>query len=396
MRAAAWQGGLAAMAGMLLYTSSTHAGADAPGISSGGVKIPYVLAVVPGKAQSRPSQAAKDAKDGDIIEIEGGTYAGDTATWTRNNLTIRGVNGRVHLKADGTYAEGKGIWVIKGANTTIENIEFSGAKVPDQNGAGIRQEGANLTLRHCYFHDNENGILAGANPESEIVIENSEFANNGYGDGQSHNMYIGGVKRFTLRASYSHHAKIGHNVKSRARATFILYNRIMDEQTGTASYEVDLPNGGLAYLIGNIIQKGPHADNGTLVSFGAEGLAYPLNQLYVVNNTMVNDHPGGQFIFVAPGTKEAKVVNNIFAGPGTMLAGPGDATHNLQSNDPRLINRARYDYHLQADSPAINAGSAPGTANGFQLTPVAEYVHPLSERPRPHVGALDLGAYEHR
>jgi Right handed beta helix region len=359
------------------------------------VRLLHVLVVGPGKARTKPSQAAADAHDGDVIEIAAGVYAHDAAVWTQNNLTIRGVGGRAHLQAEGASAEGKGIWVIKGANTTIENVEFSGAKVPDENGAGIRQEGPGLTIRNCYFHDNENGILTGTNPESEIVIENSEFANNGYGDGQTHNMYIGGVKRFTLRASYSHHAKIGHNVKSRARENYILYNRIMDEQTGTASYEVEICNGGLAYLIGNLLHKGAHADNSTLVSYGAEGLAYPVNELYVVNNTMVNDYPGGRFIFAAPGTKQVKVINNIFAGPGTVLAGTGDSSHNLQANDPGFVNRAKYDYHLKTGSPAIDAGIDPGTGNGFQLIPKAQYAHPLAEQPRPRSGPLDLGAFEY-
>jgi hypothetical protein len=87
--------------------------------------------------------------------------------------------------------------VIAGSDTTIENVELSGAKVPDQNGAAIRQEGANLTLRDCYIHDNEDGILTGAGATSEILIERCEFASNGFGDGFSHNMYIGKVKKFT-------------------------------------------------------------------------------------------------------------------------------------------------------------------------------------------------------
>jgi hypothetical protein len=51
----------------------------------------------------------------------------------------------------------------------IENIEFSGARVPDQKGAGIRQEGANLLLDHCYFHDNQERILGADNPSRSIV-----------------------------------------------------------------------------------------------------------------------------------------------------------------------------------------------------------------------------------
>src|SRR5262249_19191821 len=149
--------------------------------------------------------------------------------------------GRPHLKANGANAEGKAIWVIKGDKVTIENVEFSGAKVPDGNGAAIREEGRELILRGCYIHDNEMGILAG-NPNTDIVIEASEFS--GSTGPYNHNIYMGNIHSFTLQFSYVHHAREGHNVKTRARTNFILYNRIMDEMTGTSSYALDIPNGG--------------------------------------------------------------------------------------------------------------------------------------------------------
>lgn len=207
----------------------------------------YVLKVGPQEKLSSPSLAAKFAKDGNIIEIDAsGHYDGDVVVWEQNNLTIRGVNGRPHIRANGASAEGKAVWVVKGNNTTVENIEVSGAHVSDGNGAAIRQEGAGLTLRYCYFHHNENGILTGANEKSDIVIEHSEFSDNGEGSGQTHNIYIGDVRSFTLKYSYSHHARVGHNVKSRAQRNYILYNRLMDGADGNSSYIIDLPNGGLS------------------------------------------------------------------------------------------------------------------------------------------------------
>ena len=128
-------------------------------------------------------------------------------------------------------------------------------------------------MRNCYFHHNENGILAGLNnPQSDIVVEHSEFAHNGHGDGYSHNLYIGGVRSFTLRFSYVHHAVVGHNVKSRALTNHIAYNRIVDEADGRASYAIDLPNGGLSYVIGNVLQQGPATENDAIIAYGAEGL----------------------------------------------------------------------------------------------------------------------------
>jgi hypothetical protein len=294
---------------------------------------------------------------------------------------------------NGQNAQGKGTWVITGNAAVVENIEFSGARVPDQNGAGIRLEGTGLTLRNCYFHNNEDGILTGNNPASDIVIEGSEFSNNGFGDGRSHNIYVGGVRSFTLQHSYVHHAKIGHNVKSRAQTNYILYNRIMDEKTGTASYAIDFPNGGRSFVIGNLIQKGTEADNPDVISYSAEGATNQWQELYVINNTLVTDLSGGSFLQIH-GKPQSLVANNIFSGNAQLLNGLATMSHNLSSKNPMLADPGKFDYHLLAGSPAIDAGMNPGTAGGFDLMPKYQYVHPLAWEPRKPAGAIDLGAYE--
>src|SRR5215475_1403826 len=354
-----------------------------------------ILRVGPNKQYTKPSQAAAVARDGDIIELSPGVYARDAAVWRAHNLTIRGVGGRAHLKANGADAEGKGVWVVQGNNTTIENIEFSGAEVPDTNGAGIRQEGTGLTVRHCYFHHNHMGILTGVNLKSEVLIEHSEFAWNGDGSGQTHNMYIGQVRSFTLRYSYSHHAHIGHLVKSRAHTNYILYNRLTEEADGDSSYNIDLSNGGISYIIGNIIQQSPATDNSALVAYALEGPTNPSQELYVINNTFVNDLPKGVFFQVKGTPAVVKVVNNVFVGKGTVLAGASTPLHNLVTNGSGFVDRANFNYHLTADSPAIEAGIAPGSANGIDLTPVWQHMYPTGKRERRVVGkALDMGAYE--
>ena len=47
-----------------------------------------------------------------------------------------------------------------------------------------------------------------------------------------------------VTGSYFHHAKSGHLLKSRAAKNLIFYNRLTDEIGGTASYELEFPNGG--------------------------------------------------------------------------------------------------------------------------------------------------------
>ena len=368
--------------------------ASAHGAASG-----KVLQVGLNKEFLLPSSAAQLAKDGDTIEIDAGLYEKDAAIWTQNNLTLRAINGRAHLQANGAHAEGKGIWVIKGNHVVVENIEFSGAKVADGNGAGIRIEGTGLTLRNCYFHDNQNGVLSGANPNSDIVIEYSEFARNGAGTGQTHNIYIGAVRSFTLRYSYSHHAQVGHNVKSRAAQNHILYNRIMDEATGNSSYAIDLSNGGLSFLIGNEIQQGPRTENSTLVSFGAEGLQHSINALYVVNNTIVNDRPqGGRFLFAKPGTEAVRILNNLFIGQGTIEAQGAEQAGNIFGDTKDLISADTFDYRLRKGSKAIGAGIdpaiEPSRAQDMALRPAEEYAHKTKRKPRHTQGNLDAGAHE--
>jgi len=341
-----------------------------------------------------PSEVAPLVEDGDIIEIDAGIYSNDVAVWRKNNLTIRGTGGRAHIRTTSKHAEGKGIWVIKGNITLIENIEFSGAKVPDNNGAGIRLEGANLTIRKCYFHDNQNGILAGNNHNSDITIEYTEFKHNGSGDGYTHNLYIGEIRNFTIQYSYSHDAVIGHQIKSRALNNFILYNRLMDKKNGTSSYIIDLPNGGNAFIIGNIIQQGKQTDNSTLVSYGMERPLHKENTLFIINNTFVNERHAGVFIRTAKDVRTVKIVNNLFINKGTLHVGEGELINNLKTRHPKFIDKSNYDYHLQAGSPAINKGIKIAPHNGFELMPTHQYKHNSNVQNRIKKDTIDLGAFE--
>lgn len=262
-----------------------------------------------------PSQAARVAKDGDVVEIEAGVYAGDAAVWRANKLTLRGVNGVARLASGGATVEGKAIWVIKGNDTVVEDIAFLEARVPHRNGAGIRLEGANLTVRRCLFRDNENGILTGGNPNSEIWVEASEFDLNGFGDGYSHNLYIGAVGRFTLRDSVSRQARTGHQVKSRAMINVIANNRLEDGPGGHSSYLIDLPSGGDAEITGNTLHQGPLAENATMLAYGAENLPYAANRLRVSGNTFINDRKQScRLIWVKPALETAEVSGNKFVG----------------------------------------------------------------------------------
>ncbi|AUX44594.1 uncharacterized protein SOCE26_060600 [Sorangium cellulosum] len=353
------------------------------------------LPVGPGKTYTTPCQAVSAAADNDAIEIDAaGNYDGDVCAIPRSGLTLRGVGGRAKIDAAGKSSGGKAIWVIQGNDTVVENIELSGTTVPDQNGAGIRQEGVNLTVRGCYFHDNDNGILAGDKQGSTILIEYTEFASNGFGDGQSHNLYINHVDKLVFQYNYSHHAKVGHLLKTRALENHILYNRLTGED-GNNSYEIDVPNGGKTLILGNLIQQSPTTDNGGIITYAVEGASNPSDSLFVVNNTIVNDRQnGGTFMNIASGVAPAIVRNNIFVGPGTIVTQEDAVQEGNVQGDVMFVDQASFDYHLQAGSPAVDEGVAPGQAEGLDLTPRYHYVHPAGAIGRMTMGTIDVGAYE--
>lgn len=310
-----------------------------------------ILRVGPGLEFRSIAMAATEARDGDIVEIDAGNYYGDVTVWNQKRLTIRGVGGRARLHASGQAAEDKAIWVIRNGTFDVSNIEFIGAKVSDKNGAGIRFEDGYLKISRSLFWQNENGILSRAGEisnQSMIDIEDCEFGYNGSGDGYSHAIYIGHIGRLRITGSYFHHSNIGHLIKSRARMTELRYNRITDESGGRASYEVDIPNGGEALLIGNIIQQDRDAENSTLISFGQEGYIWPMNRLYLINNTLINDHPyGGAFLRAAEGADSIVSANNLLSGIGKLHAsGPLTVWNDIRVTWNVFDRPTRYDYRL--------------------------------------------------
>jgi len=371
-----------------------------------------VWRVGPSRTYTRCSQVMNLVRQGDTVDIDSAVYTNDLqVTWNADNLLIRGVNGRPRLVAGSLIANdatnGKGIFVIRGNNVTVENIEFRDAVVLSHNGAGIRQEGRNLKVRYCKFQGNEMGILSGNIPNCTILIEYSEFLQGGsnFDPGYQHNIYINHIDSFIFRYNFSHDAiASGHELKSRATHNIILYNRLANINTED-SRTIDLPNGGFALVMGNVIEQGPNSSNTNLLGYGLEGLSNPgPHALLVIHNTFVNKKDRGSFIHVAAtGVDTLMLRNNILAGAktgGLIIGNAGvlDSAHNLICDrlaDAGFVDAAAFNYRLAAGSRAIDGGRAvSGRRRGYPLIPAMQYRDDCRAEVRPSDGSPDIGAFE--
>ncbi|HOX06902.1 MAG TPA: right-handed parallel beta-helix repeat-containing protein [Planctomycetota bacterium] len=360
------------------------------------------LEVGPGKKFEKVAAALKAAKDGDIIEIDAkGKYEKDVGYVKASNLTIRGVGeGRAVLDAQGTCAGSKGIFVTQGKDVTIENIEFRNAG-GEVNAAGIRAEGENLTVRNCKFHDCRDALLGG---KGEVLIEFSEFSWCGHNsDPATHNLYISqNVTKLTYRYNYSHHSREGHLLKTRAKESWLLYNRLSDED-GTGSAVADFPNGGVVVLVGNILHKGPKGQNNRPIAYGMEGIKHEKNALVVASNTIVWENRRAQevgFVHVknVPEGLVPVIRNNLCIGPLKLTTAPKcEESGNLifkTAAEAGCVDPEKWDFRLKAGSPAIDKGVDPGKFGDFSVAPDLQYLHPAKNEKRPSDGKLDVGAGE--
>jgi hypothetical protein len=261
-------------------------------------------------------QAVAASASGDTIEVQAGVYTNDFTT-IRHSLTLTAVGGWVQLITDNAQPPDGKAYITEGAagiSVTISGFAISGVTVPDGNGAAIRYEGGNLTLDNDYIFNNQEGILGAADLSGSITITNSEFARNGLGgDGHTHGIYVGPVSEFTLTNSYIHDTNIGHEVKSRAQNNVITNNRIFDNDA-SASYSVDLPNGGTATITGNVIQQGPNSQNPAILAYGEEGIpAGYQTGATVAGNTIVNDQGSG-YLLLNPGGYPVSLSGNTVFG----------------------------------------------------------------------------------
>lgn len=221
---------------------------------------------------------------------------------------------------DGGACEDKATLVLRGKAARVDGLVFTRVRVPDDNGAGIRLEEGDLAVTYTRFSDGQCGILSANDPSGAISIDHATFSGLGEGDGV-HSIYVGDYGSLRITNSRFERGTGGHYVKSRAPRIEALNNSFDDSQGRRTNYLIDLPNGSVGRIAGNVFVHGTGKENyGTIVAVAAEG-ADNVSAGLAIEDNVVSLAPGFRWhtAFVGDWSGERLAIRNNRVGPGIAL-----------------------------------------------------------------------------
>lgn len=191
---------------------------------------------------------------------------------------------------------GKGALLVD-ADLTVEGLECRGVRVSDGNGACLRQQRGDVTLRNVFFHDAQMGVLTGHRGGALRIVDSLVRDSGSGGDGQlGHNVYVNSGTLAFIRSWSLAARNGGHGIKSRAARTLIR-DSLVASLNARDSRLVDLPEAGLLHIAGTVLGEGPRSENQDVIGYGLElgedGPAHPDNRIIIEGNTIYLDRPQG-------------------------------------------------------------------------------------------------------
>lgn len=267
--------------------------------------------VVAGDSTSPPPPIApilRALRNGQSVALPPGRYS-EAARITASNVVIKAHGVRMENKA----VEGKAALVIKGDNVTIEGLECAGIRVQDGNGACVRLEAKDLTLRKVFFRDSQSGLLSWNRDSGVVLIEDSRFERLG----RAHGVYIGrGATHLIIRnSSFLSSTDEGHEIKSRA-AKNTIEDSVIASLDGIDSRLIDFPEGGENVIRRNVLEEGPSSVNQDLIGIGLEGRKYlhPRSSTLIEGNIIIMERRGSNVLLQERHVPPARIERNKIIG----------------------------------------------------------------------------------
>ena len=292
-------------------------------LAQGTGVAPYTVAET-GRTFSALQEAVNSLGDGSgTIVIAPGVYR-DCAVQPYGDVAfIAQVPGQTIF--DNAICEGKGALVLRGRSSRVEGIIFQNQRVFDGNGAGIRLEKGDLTVRQAWFRDSEQGILSANYEPGHVLIEKSTFTRLGRCDrglSCAHSVYFGNYASVVIRRSRFEEGTGGHYVKSHAGHIEVTDCSFDDARGRGTNYMIDLSIGASGLIANNWFVQGRDKENyGAFIANAAEGHGHSAAGLVIEGNTAR----------LAPGVQRSTAFVADWSGDGIRIGanalGPGLARY---------------------------------------------------------------------
>ncbi len=337
----------------------------------------------------------------------GGAYIMTTGDVYVNECVVR------NNEAISERGHGGGIWISNAVSVVFTSNNISGNS-SSGGGGGAFVSSSSVILTSNTINDNSSYNAGGVH----VVSSSVTFTSNTI-IGNSSSDYGGGVFAYSFSTTFisntirENSSRFGGGVRVSARSSSSSATFISNTINGNSSDH----GGGGVYFYGLktiIIQNNQITDNETTNSYSGKGGGAYLEfstQLDAVNNTIANNisakDGGGIYIKIPDTTGILNVYNNIIW--GNIAQGTGGDIHmegyggetslyntvltdmsaqwdhigGIKTSAPLFFNAAGGDYHLQSNSPCINAGHASAPQQPSD---------DLDGNPRE--GLPDIGAYE--